>query len=126
MEVCVPCCDSDCMHAVLSKLMPPQTFLDESLLSRCSSSAIQLVSQSSPLTFCVMMSLRGCNRKSPYTADTGFMNLTPLSELSNLTLFLSGANFDTAQYLEHLTHVELEHIVFVLNSAAKSSYATSV
>lgn len=93
-EVFGACCDINGKDAVLSKLMPPHTSLKEFFLSTCTSSAIQLVPYLSSLTFCEVASPTGYIPGSQYTADGGFINLTPLTELPNLqTLSITDGNF---------------------------------
>ena len=56
LELFVAYCGSSYVEAALEKLMPPQTLLDTVFLSACSSSAVQLMSGLTSLTFCEILS----------------------------------------------------------------------
>ena len=73
LELFAAYCGSSHVEAALEKVMPPHTLLDTVILSACSSSAVQLMSRLTSLSYCEIL----------YPSDKT-LDLSPLKELANL------------------------------------------
>ena len=111
VEIFAAYCGSPCVEAALGKLMPPQTSLDNVFLSDCSSSAVQLTSGLTSLTYCEIAS------------PNDNIDLTPLKDLANLQkLHLTDGKFFASGLPAHLTNLTMEGAdVYISQSTLGSS-----
>ena len=115
VEIFAAYCDSPCVEAALGKLMPPQTSLDNVFLSECISSAVQLMSGLTSLTYCEIVSPK----------DT--VDLDPLKDLANLQkLHLTDGKFFASGLPAHLTNLTIEGANVWIQSTLGSSCVTSL
>ena len=95
LELFAAYCGSPCVEAALDKLKPVQTLLNTMILSACSSSAVQLMSGLTSLTYCEIL--------APHDKA---LDLNPLKELANLQkLYLTNSDLNAAVLPAHLTNL---------------------
>lgn len=109
-------CGTPCWEAALTKLLPPQTLLDNMFLSKCSSLVVPLLSGLTAMTCCQV------------SKPTDSIDLSPLKKLANLQkLHLSHGGFQAASLPAHLTSLTVQGAaLFIQRSPVGCSCVTSL